>query len=79
MAFITGLGGILRFIRYTTTQGSNACIECDILGKFVNRKLEKGGWSVPRAPVILLKSRNPNLKALKMTYIDYATAVSDVV
>ena len=24
-----------------------------IKNKFVNRKLEKGGWSVPRAPVIL--------------------------
>jgi hypothetical protein len=32
MAFIAGLGGIARFIRYTTAQGSNACLECDILG-----------------------------------------------
>ena len=23
-----------------------------IFNKFVNRKLEKGGWSVPRAPVL---------------------------
>jgi hypothetical protein len=32
MAFIAGLGRILRFIMYTMAQGSNACLECDILG-----------------------------------------------
>jgi hypothetical protein len=26
MAFIAGLGGILKFITYTTAQGSNACL-----------------------------------------------------
>ena len=30
--FIASLGGILRFIRYTMAQGSDACLECDILG-----------------------------------------------
>jgi hypothetical protein len=36
MAFITGLSGILRFIWYTTAQGNNACLECDILVFAVN-------------------------------------------
>jgi hypothetical protein len=38
MAFIASLGGILRFIRYTTAQGSNACLECDILKVFAVNK-----------------------------------------
>jgi hypothetical protein len=29
-----------------------------IKNKFENRKLEKGGWSVPRAPVIFLLLSN---------------------
>jgi hypothetical protein len=33
-----------------------------IENKFVNRKLEKGGWSVPRAPVIKTCSSFGNLK-----------------
>jgi hypothetical protein len=30
-----------------------------IENKFVNRKLEKGGWSVPRAPVMNISISNP--------------------
>jgi hypothetical protein len=29
-----------------------------IENKFVNRKLEKGGWSVPRAPVNLIRTEH---------------------
>ena len=38
---------------YCKTDNLSCLNEKNCLVKFVNRKLEKGGWSVPRAPVVL--------------------------
>jgi hypothetical protein len=43
-----------------------------IENKFVNRKLEKGGWSVPRAPVLPLCIGYTTLTSLTLEKIENA-------
>jgi hypothetical protein len=45
-------------------------LECE--NKFVNKKLEKGGWSVPRAPVLPLCIGYTTLTSLTLEKIENA-------
>ena len=51
---------------------NNKEIKNFIENKFVNRKLEKGGWSVPRAPVLPLCIRYTTLTSLTLEKIENA-------